>query len=43
VGGEIVQHHADQLRFRIVRIGQIAHARSEVPRGPLLRHLDMTP
>ena len=43
VGRKIVHHHADQIRVRIVDIGQIAHAGGEVVRGPLICHLHMAP
>ena len=40
---EIVQDNADQLRFRIVRVDEIADAFCEVLRRPLLRNLHMAP
>jgi hypothetical protein len=43
VSRKIVHHHADSLRARIVNIDQIAHANSEIPRCPLIRHFHMAP
>jgi hypothetical protein len=43
MGRKIVLHGPDQVRIRVMDIGQVAHANGEILRGPLVCYFPMTP
>jgi hypothetical protein len=43
MGRQVVEHHPDALRPRIMNIGEFAHAGGEVLRGAPLGDLDLAP